>query len=187
MARRQPPLPAREEECDVIRSRNMAAIKSRGNLSTELQFLALLKSLGCTGWRRHIPIHGTPDFAFPKIKLAIFLDGCFWHGCPRCFKLPRSNVDYWARKIGRNVSRDRRNSRLLRAEGWSVLHVWEHALRGANDAVGKRVLRAIQKRELALGASTRPSRHAYKSSRRNDAARTACRSPRLVGLEWKCD
>lgn len=144
--RKRSPLPGREL-CSPARSRNMAAIKSRGNRTTECRVLQILKDLRCTGWRRHLPIPGKPDFAFPRIKLAIFVNGCFWHRCPQCFKLPATNIDYWTEKIRRNVSRDRRNSRLLRQQGWSVMHIWEHSLRNAPHTVAKRISRSIKSRD----------------------------------------
>jgi DNA mismatch endonuclease (patch repair protein) len=133
--------------CSPARSRNMSAIKSRGNRSTEAIVLRILKEQGCTGWRRHLPIHGTPDFAFPRLKLAIFVNGCFWHGCPKCFKMPLRNVEYWTEKIRRNVRRDRKNSRLLRAAGWSVMHIWEHSLRRSCPTVAKRISTFVQKKK----------------------------------------
>lgn len=147
VTRKKLALPEREP-CSASRSRNMAAIKSRGNKSTEGRVLTIMKEHRCTGWRRHLAIYGTPDFAFPSIKLAIFVNGCFWHGCPKCFRLPKTNVEYWTQKIARNVSRDRKISRQLRRDGWSVMHIWEHSLRGSPSSVGKRILLSIQKRRL---------------------------------------
>jgi DNA mismatch endonuclease (patch repair protein) len=143
--RRKSHLPA-FEACEPGRSQNMTAIKSRGNKTTELRILEILRALRLTGWRRHLPLHGSPDFAFPKLKLAIFVNGCFWHGCPKCFRLPKTNVAYWTQKIGRNIRRDRRNSRLLRREGWSVLHIWEHSIRQSEPAVTKRISRTVEAR-----------------------------------------
>lgn len=94
----EPPLPA-FDPCSPARSRNMAAIKSRGNKTTEARMLAILKSIKVTGWRRHLDLHGRPDFAFPKIKLAIFVNGCFWHGCPKCFVMPKKMLSIGKRKL----------------------------------------------------------------------------------------
>lgn len=111
------------------RSRTMRAVKSRGNASTEGVVVKLLRTAGLSGWRRHLNKPGRPDFAWPKQKVALFVDGCFWHGCPVCNRtMPVTNADYWAAKVARNVARDRRISRELRRIGWSVLRVWEHAL-----------------------------------------------------------
>jgi DNA mismatch endonuclease (patch repair protein) len=87
---------------------------------------------------------------FRRERIAIFVDGCFWHGCPRCFRLPTTNVDYWATKIRRNVSRDRRQNASLRADGWVVVRVWEHSLKRPK-AVAARVRRALDRRGQLAG------------------------------------
>ena len=69
---------------------------------------------------------GSPDLVLTKYDIAIFVDGCFWHGCPRCYKPPKHNRDWWEAKISANRRRDRRVTRALRAQGYSVLHLWEH-------------------------------------------------------------
>ena len=109
----------------AIRSRYMAAVKSRDNESTERRMLRLLRQHRLSGWRRHHPVHGTPDFCWPKKKIALFVDGCFWHGCPSCYRTPKSNVKFWVAKVNGNRKRDRRVNRALRTEGWTVLRVWE--------------------------------------------------------------
>ena len=111
------------------RSRNMASIRSKGNATTERTFLALLRKARISGWRRHVDLPGKPDFTFKKKGLAIFIDGCFWHGCPLCYRLPEDNRPYWRKKVMSNRVRDRRNARRLRAKGWTVLRIWEHSLR----------------------------------------------------------
>ncbi|HPE13915.1 MAG: DNA mismatch endonuclease Vsr [Gemmatimonadetes bacterium] len=107
------------------RSRNMAAIRSRGNRTTELRLAAALRFFGLKGWRRHLPLPGRPDFAWPKERVAVFVDGCFWHGCPKCYRPPKHNAAFWREKIETNRRRDRRVARQLRADGWSVLRIWE--------------------------------------------------------------
>lgn len=122
------------------RSRNMASIRSKGNASTEKVFLGLLREAGISGWRRHMNLPGKPDFAFPKQRVAIFVDGCFWHGCPRCYRLPEDNRRYWKAKMRSNRNRDRRRTRELRARGWTVLRCWEHRLeteRGRQNILSK--------------------------------------------------
>jgi DNA mismatch endonuclease, patch repair protein len=121
------------------RSRIMSAIRGKGNKSTEERLRKLLKEQGIKGWRCHLPFPGRPDFCFPKFHLAIFVDGCYWHGCPACFKLPKQNTTFWAEKIARNRTRDRRNTRKLRSEGWSVMRIWEHSLSLAPSGVTKRL------------------------------------------------
>ena len=122
------------------RSRNMASIRSKGNRTTEARFATLLRASRIPGWRRHMNLPGKPDFTFNKKRLAIFVDGCFWHGCPRCYRLPEDNRQYWRKKVLSNRIRDRRSARRLRAKGWKVLRFWEHTLRdekGRNHALSR--------------------------------------------------
>src|SRR5437870_2457167 len=106
------------------RSRNMAAIRSRGNKTTEVRFAALLRAARLSGWRRHAHLPGRPDFVFRARRVAVFIDGCFWHGCPRCYRMPEDNRPYWKAKVLHNRRRDQRNTRRLRAGGWRVLRIW---------------------------------------------------------------
>ena len=125
------------------RSAVMARIRARGNKSTELAFMQLLRRHSITGWRRHMSIalpkqiaskgrsksHKVrPDFVFAKARVAIFLDGCFWHGCPLHGTSPVSNGTFWSTKLAANQQRDRRINRQLRIRHWSVIRVWEHQL-----------------------------------------------------------
>lgn len=71
-------------------------------------------------------VRARPDIAFPRARVAIFVDGCFWHGCPEHFSEPRRNADYWGPKLARNRSRDRAQTVALEAAGWRVIRVWEH-------------------------------------------------------------
>ncbi len=122
----------------------MAAIRSRGNQATELKFAAILRAAGITGWRRHQPLPGRPDFAFPRERVAVFVDGCFWHGCRRHCRMPKSRGAYWIPKIDRNKARDRTVCRLLRKQGWRVLRIWEHSLRAPNRVL-TRIEESLQK------------------------------------------
>lgn len=131
------------------RSRNMTSIRSKGNATTEGAFLILLREAGISGWRRHLKLPGRPDFAFRMQRLAIFVDGCFWHGCPRCYRLPVDNRRYWRNKVRSNRRRDSRRARELRRRGWSTLRVWEHSLK--TPARRARVLSRLKKR---LGKNT---------------------------------
>ncbi|MGO8811731.1 MAG: very short patch repair endonuclease [Candidatus Sulfotelmatobacter sp.] len=128
------------------RSRNMGSIRSTKNQSTEETFARLLRGARITGWRRHINLPGKPDFAFRSGKVLVFVDGCFWHGCPKCYRLPEDNRAYWGAKVARNRSRDRRTARLLREAGWKVLRIWEHDLKTDN-----RRMRALRRLMCALG------------------------------------
>jgi len=130
------------------RSRNMASIRSKDNTTTERAFLAILRRAGISGWRRHLNLSGKPDFVFRSQRLAIFLDGCFWHGCPRCYRLPQDNRSYWKKKLIGNRLRDRRRSRELRLLGWRVLRVWEHILksRRGRSRILEKVAAALKER-----------------------------------------
>jgi len=116
------------------RSLVMAGIRSKGNKETELRMMALLKANGITGWRRHWPLLGKPDFVFRKERVVIFVDGCFWHGCPQHGRRPGQNREYWDAKMLRNKKRDRDVTRELRKRGWKVLRVWAHDLTRARRA-----------------------------------------------------
>ncbi len=125
------------------RSRIMAQVRSRGNKSTELKLIALLRANKLSGWRRNYPLTGKPDFVYPRHRLALFVDGCFWHGCSKHCRLPATNKKYWIDKIERNKRRDRKTSKALREKGWMVIRIWEHELK--SEASFKRKLRRIQK------------------------------------------
>jgi DNA mismatch endonuclease (patch repair protein) len=130
-----------------VRSRNMAAVRSKGNLSTEIALSKLLWAAGLRGYRKHWPVAGRPDFAWPGRKVAVFVDGCFWHGCP-CKSMPTTNAAFWQNKIRKNQERDRRVDRQLRKEGWVSVRVWECAV-----ACGKtlsRIDRILTNRTSAL-------------------------------------
>ena len=121
----------------------MASIRSRGNKSTEGRLLELFRAYRVTGWRRNLRLFGKPDFAFKGSRTVVFVDGCFWHGCPRCFKAPTSNALYWEDKIARNKARDRAVNRQLTKNGWIVVRVWEHSLKRPTQVI-QRVLRALE-------------------------------------------
>ena len=121
------------------RSRLMSRVCAQHNESTELRLIALLREYRITGWRRGAPLPGKPDFVFRAHKVAVFVDGCFWHGCPRHGRVPTSHVEYWAPKLARNAARDRSVTHALRASGWTVLRVWECAL--ARSRAGRTVAR----------------------------------------------
>lgn len=115
------------------RSEVMSKIRGRGNKKTELALIALFHRHGITGWRRNQKVFGKPDFVFWKVRVAVFVDGCFWHGCPRHGRVPDSNRDFWEKKLRINKRRDREVTRALHNQGWKVMRIWEHALSGKND------------------------------------------------------
>jgi len=110
------------------RSAIMSAIRSKKNKETELKFIEILRENQIKGWRRNVRLKGNPDFVFPLGKFIVFVDGCFWHGCPHHYRLPKSNKVYWQAKIDKNKRRDRRITRHLRKEGWIVIRIWQHEL-----------------------------------------------------------
>jgi DNA mismatch endonuclease Vsr len=125
------------------RSRIMSAIRSKSNKTTEVALARVLRNAGLTGWRRHLSLPGTPDFAFPKERIAIFVDGCFWHGCSRCYRAPKSNPEFWASKVAGNRARDARVARKLRRAGWSVCRIWEHSLIKSPDVAARKIARML--------------------------------------------
>ena len=122
----------------VKRSEVMGLIRSRGNKDTELVLVRLLRMNQISGWRRHLEIQNLefgirklkvrPDFVFRKSRTALFVDGCFWHGCPKHCRQPKSNRTFWRRKFSANKKRDLLVTRALRQAGWRVLRIWEHNL-----------------------------------------------------------
>jgi DNA mismatch endonuclease (patch repair protein) len=113
----------------IERSRIMASVKSRNTKSTELRFISILKSKGIIGWRRNYPLSGKPDFIFPRLRIAVFIDGCFWHGCPQHCRMPSSNIKYWTEKIEKNKTRDKKITKALKTKGWQTIRIWEHAIK----------------------------------------------------------
>ena len=157
------------------RSDVMSRIRSRGNQRTELALAALLRRHGITGWRRHVPLtlagpktkdkgqtgngRVRPDFVFRDVRLALFVDGCFWHGCPRHATQPKDNASFWRKKIAANQARDRRVNRELKRAGWRVLRIWEHALQRATSR------RATVKPGARKAGSTSPAGRAGEEGR----------------------
>lgn len=134
----------------AVRSHIMSRIRGTANERTELALLRVFRVSRIRGWRRNARIKlcppntpvllklirahrfrpwVRPDFVFPRRLVAVFVDGCFWHGCPRCYRRPGSNRRFWDKKIICNRKRDRFQSESLRRSGWRVLRIWEHELR----------------------------------------------------------
>jgi len=125
------------------RSQIMSRIRGKGNEKTEVRLANIMRKTDIRGWRRHLPIPGRPDFAFRKQKVAVFVDGCFWHGCPRCFRLPKQNRAFWKAKIEGNRRRDRTVNGRLRRLGWKVIRIRECRLKHA-DRVVVRIKNALR-------------------------------------------
>jgi len=121
------------------RSRNMAAIKGRGNKTTEEALIKLFRVSKIIGWKRNSSLIGKPDFVFIKQKVVVFTDGCFWHGCSRCHLSPASNGVFWREKISNNKLRDRKVNRCLKKQGWKVIRIWEHELKKNFSSVNRKL------------------------------------------------
>ena len=139
------------------RSEVMSLIRSAGNKATEMEMIRVFRGHGITGWRRgrKVKISETgnvkpgetriirPDFLFPERKIALFVDGEFWHGHPTRCRIPKTRRAWWQAKIEGNKARDRRQNRLLRKNGWKVVRIWQHELER------KHVSRALRKLRTA--------------------------------------
>lgn len=149
----------------LTRSALMSRVRSKGNKTTELRLRRLLRSESLSGWRRHAAISGTPDFVWPRERVAVFVHGCFWHGhdCGR-WTVPATNAVVWEQKIRRNRAQDRRATRELRERGWSVLTIWECRLSAAGDACVSRIRRALAR------MSRRPALYDRSTERYSDLA-----------------
>jgi DNA mismatch endonuclease (patch repair protein) len=141
------------------RSRNMRAIRSFGNKSTERRLASLFKKHHLRGWRSHsLDVVGKPDFVIKQKRVAVFVDGCFFHGCPRCGHVPRTNRLYWAAKITRNKRRDAAISKALRKLGYQVVRVWECQLKRYPERCVARIVRALApKRKQPMDAHLAPA------------------------------
>lgn len=128
------------------RSEVMSRIRGHGNKDTELALMKLLRHHHITGWRRNQAVFGKPDFVFRKVRVAVFVDGCFWHGCPKHCNFPVGNRPFWMRKLAANKARDRRVNRELSKLGWRVVRIWEHDL-------PKRGAASIHRIKMALSLS----------------------------------
>ena len=107
----------------------MRSVRGRNNRTTELALKMALVRRGISGWKMHLSsVPGRPDFTFEAARAAIFVDGCFWHGCPKCGHTPRTNRAYWKTKIDLNRQRDKMTTRILRKSGYAVLRFWEHEI-----------------------------------------------------------
>jgi len=107
------------------RSEIMKAVKSKGNKSTEIKLIDIFELHRITGWRRNYKIIGHPDFVFPKKRVVVFADGCFWHGHNCRNVTPSDNAEYWKKKISRNIERDALITKTLTSKGWKVIRIWE--------------------------------------------------------------
>ena len=114
------------------RSEVMRAVKSKNTKSTELKLIQFFKEKHITGWRHSYQVKGHPDFVFLEKRVAIFVDGCFWHGHDCRNTRPADNAEYWAKKRERNIQRDKEITERFEKRGWKVIRIWECALRKEN-------------------------------------------------------
>lgn len=114
------------------RSLNMSRVKGRGNRATELRLIEIFRNAKVIGWRRNYQLFGKPDFVFPKQRLVVFVDGCFWHSCPKHRSQPVNNGEFWRRKLENNRTRDRLVTKELKILGWTVIRIWQHELTKPN-------------------------------------------------------
>lgn len=123
----------------------MRSVGSRGT-SIERQVASALVELGVAFRTNVVDLPGKPDIVIDDADIVVFVNGCWWHGhsCPRGDRLPKTNVDYWRKKIERNCRRDRRNLRLLRSQGYSVWTLWECKIR--RQAMPRRLKGVIEQR-----------------------------------------
>lgn len=125
------------------RSEIMAAIHSKNTRSTERRLRAGLASASISGWRMNAKdLTGKPDFVFDEKKIAIFVDGCFWHGC-KCKGLSKTHRSFWKNKIKTNIARDKKVSRQLRSQGWKVVRIKEHELKASISKVIRKVKQIV--------------------------------------------
>lgn len=123
-------------------SNRMKANISKGT-SPEIKLRKGLRNVALGDYRiNYKKVPGSPDIAYEKKKIAIFVHGCFWHGCSKCNRsLSKSNRSFWKQKIKRNKERDKEKVKFLRAEGWTVITVWEHEIKSNVDKVVREICR----------------------------------------------
>lgn len=126
---------------DMNRSQMMANIRSK-NTGAELRLKIILRG---TFIRQHPKIYGNPDFGLKVKKIAIFLDGCFWHKCPKHYHEPKTNKKFWISKIERNTQRDKEVNKKLKSKGYKVIRIWEHELKYPHKKILKKIKVAHQR------------------------------------------
>ena len=125
------------------RKHNMSRIRGK-NTGPEIKLRKLLWSQGIRGYRIHYKLPGKPDIVFIKKKIAIFIDGCFWHKCPIDFQEPETRKEFWMKKINSNVERDTKTTKQLQDDGWTVIRFWEHDIRKQPEDVIEKILLSLQ-------------------------------------------
>lgn len=121
------------------RTYNMSKIRAK-NTGPEVKLRKLLSAKGIRGYRIHYNLPGKPDIVFIKKKIAIFIDGCFWHKCPICFQEPETRKEFWMGKIQSNIDRDKKVDELLKNDGWAVIRIWEHVIKKEPEKAVKKII-----------------------------------------------
>lgn len=139
----------RDGRSPVPKDERVSAVMSRiraKDTKPELMLRAMLREAGHTGYRLHYAkVPGRPDVAFVGRKVAVFVNGCFWHGCPHCRpRTPKNNSAFWVNKVATNKARDKRKAAALRKEGWLVIAIWECQLRDHPQRSVARVLKVLE-------------------------------------------
>lgn len=129
------------------RSECMSRIGGK-NTNLEHVFRKHIRAFGVKGYRSYAKIPGRPDLYFPNHKLAIFVDGCFWHGCPRCASFPATNKKFWKEKIEGNKKRDKAVNMKLRKLGIRVIRFWGHDIKKSPDGCVKKLRNFVAKPRL---------------------------------------
>jgi|SRR5208283_2356351 len=124
------------------RSYIMSRIRGK-NTGPEVKLRKLLYSKGIRGYRIHYDLPGKPDVVFVRKRIAIFVDGCFWHKCPSCFRKPKTRTQFWIKKINKNVNRDKKTNQVLSELGWTVIRIWEHEIKKEPEKTIKMVLELL--------------------------------------------
>ena len=107
-------------------------MRSKNNKSTELKLIKIFEENNIKGWQRNYPVKGHPDFVFLNKKIAIFVDGCFWHGHDCRNTRPSDHAEYWAKKRERNIKHDKEVTEMFEQRGWTVIRIWECELKKKN-------------------------------------------------------
>lgn len=128
------------------RSEIMRRVKSKKNKSTELRLIEIFKHNYITGWKRNYPAKGHPDFVFLREKVAVFIDGCFWHGHDCRNTRPADNREYWQNKRERNIEHDKEVTAMLESRGWKVFRIWECELKKKNETILVEKIRSLLNR-----------------------------------------
>lgn len=135
------------------RSLIMSANRGSGNRSTEMQLRVRLAAHKISGWRINAKdIHGKPDFVFDRERVAVFVDGCFWHGCKTCRNIPATNRKFWVEKIEGNKRRDKAVTRSLRRDGWVVIRFWEHQVRREPQECIRKIHSTLAERQATVAS-----------------------------------